>query len=138
MVAHVAAQVFTERSHQEFWIALLGVESRYESSARSPAGAVGLGQLMPQFAKDFGAACGLPDVSEKDLTDDFTNALLSACYFKSLIDSHDRSIPMALVAYNAGAYSKSLERAKAGGSPVEETSAYVTRIWIKKNQNERK
>lgn len=130
LVASVAEEVFATREHQEYWIALVGVESAYNSAARSPVGAVGLGQLMPAYAAEFGTYCGLEGIGKEHIADDYTNLMLSACYFRHLIDTNNGSIPLALVSYNAGLYSPSLRRVKAGGSPVEETSAYVTKIFI--------
>lgn len=134
MISHIAEDIFTERAHQEFWIALLGVESRYESSARSPVGAVGLGQLMPAYMKDFGKDCDLTEVTEHDAFDDYSNAYLSACYFRTLIAANGNSIPLALVSYNAGINSNSLKQVKNGGSPVQEAAAYTTKVWAKKDQ----
>jgi soluble lytic murein transglycosylase-like protein len=138
LVASVAEEVFTSREHQEYWIALLGVESAFNSAARSPVGAVGLGQLMPQYAGDFGKGCGLEGMTAADITDDFVNTHLSACYFRDLIAQQGGSVPLALVSYNAGINSPSVKRAKNGGAPVEESSAYVTKIWISRDTQTKK
>lgn len=130
LLTFIAEDVFENRLHQEFWISLIGIESRYEGSAKSHKGATGLGQLMPQYKADFGKGCGLTEVDTNDLNDDFTNAYLSACYFRDLIKAHG-TMPLALISYNAGSYSSSLKNTKAGGKPVEEASAYVTKIWVK-------
>jgi soluble lytic murein transglycosylase-like protein len=138
LVAATAEETFSSREHQEYWIALLGVESGFNSAARSPVGAVGLGQLMPQYAADFGKACGLEGITAADAADDYTNVHLSACHFRDLIAQQDGSIPLALVAYNAGANSPSIKRARNGGAPAEEPSAYVTKVWISKDTQTKK
>jgi soluble lytic murein transglycosylase-like protein len=127
MIAHIAEEVFQDRRHQEFWIALLGVESAYVGTAKSSAGAVGLGQLIPTFANDFGKDCDVPEVTADDLRDDYTNAYLSACYFRTLISANEGNIALALASYNAGQASASVKRLKAGASPVPETAGYVAK-----------
>lgn len=130
LVTAIAENSFQDRFHQEIWIALLGVESRFQGAAKSGAGAVGLGQLIPKYRQDFGKSCGLTEVDAVDLTDDYTNATLSACYFRDLIQQNGGNVPLALVSYNAGIYSPSLKNVKQGGSAVHETANYVTKIWV--------
>lgn len=132
LVTQIAESTFTERSHQEFWITLLGVESRFDGKAKSPTGAVGLGQLIPSYYRDFGKSCGLEDVDKVDLYDDYTNALLSACYFKKQIEDQGGNVPLALVAYNAGLHSKDLKKAKAGVATSLEPANYVSKVMIQK------
>jgi hypothetical protein len=134
MLDHIAMDVFVEHRHREYWIALLGVESRYDGTAKSPVGALGLGQLLPQYRNDFGKTCGIIEVAEIDVRDDYTNAYLSACYFRYLIETLGNSVPLALTAYNAGPNSHSLKSVNNGGAPVKETSDYVTKIWVKKDK----
>lgn len=134
MLTQIAQEVFTERGHQEYWIALIGVESRYESSSKSSAGAVGLGQLIPKFATGFGTTCGLTEITASDVTDDYTNAFLSACQFRALIEQFGGNIPLALCGYNAGANSSSIKRLQSGASPVEETSGYISKVWTSKEK----
>jgi soluble lytic murein transglycosylase-like protein len=134
MIADIAEDVFESREHQEYWISLIGVESGYQGTAKSSTGAIGLGQLIPSYRADFGRDCGLTEVDRADLDDDFTNAYLSACYFRTMIVNNAGSIPLAFVAYNAGPYSKDLKKAKAGASPSLEPSAYTTRALIHKDK----
>lgn len=134
MFNHIAKDVFVEPLHREYWIALLGVESGFKSSAVSNTGAIGLGQLIATYADDFGKPCGIGDLTKADLKDNYTNAYLSACYFRSLIKANNGSIPLALIAYNAGPNSKDLKAAKRGVAPGQEPSAHATKVWVKKNQ----
>lgn len=135
MIAGIANEVFKEREHKEYWIALLGVESGFDNRAKSHAGAVGIGQLMPAYRADFGKGCGITEVDKEDLQDTYTNAYLSACYFRTLIEETG-SIPLASCAYNAGLNSTDLKRAMSGIAPGQEPSAYVTKIWIAKERQE--
>lgn len=137
LLPYVADQVFQDPKHKEYWIALIGVESGYNSNAASNKGAVGLGQLLPQFVNDFSAICGMGSATAADARDDFTNAWISACWFRKLLQDYDGSVPMALIAYNAGANGKSIKAAKQGQAPVnKETSDYVAKVWLTTIRNQ--
>lgn len=133
MITQIAESTLTERSHQEFWITLLGVESRFDGKAKSPTGAIGLGQLIPSYYRDFGKSCGLEDVEKEDLHDDYTNATLSACYFKAQIEQQDGNIPLAIIAYNCGLHCADMKRAKAGLAPSgKEPSEYLNKVVLQR------
>lgn len=134
MLSGIAEQVFQNRTHQEYWISLLGVESMYDQRLKSHAGAVGLGQLMPKYYKDIAATCGIKDLPSDTVGDRYINAYLSACYFSYLIKESEGIISLALVAYNAGINSSSYKKANAGGVPVQETAGYVTKVTISKQK----
>ena len=78
-----------------FWLA--EVESSFDASARSPAGAVGLFQLTPDTARRFGLSL-LPFDQRLEPED---NARVSAQYLKYLHD-HFQDWRLALAGYNAG------------------------------------
>lgn len=77
------------------WIA--EVESSMNPSARSPAGAVGLFQLMPKTA----TSLGLSLQPEDERLDPGANARAAASYLRTLHGRFD-SWPLTLAAYNAG------------------------------------
>ena len=77
------------------WIA--EVESTFNPSARSPAGAVGLFQLMPSTAKHL----GLQIEPEDQRLDPSKNGQAAAKYLKDLYDRFD-DWPLAIAAYNGG------------------------------------
>ena len=112
------------------WLA--EVESAFNPRARSPAGARGLFQFMPDTAQAFGLRTSLPD----ERTDPEKSAHAAARLLRHL---HDRfgTWPLALAAYNAGEgrVSRALAAQKAGtfaeivpALPVE-TRLYVPKIY---------
>lgn len=95
-----------------FLDAVVRAESGYAPDAVSPAGAIGLMQLMPGTARDLGV----------DPRDPRQNILGGAAYLRQLLDRFDGDIDRALAAYNAGP--GAVER-HAGVPPYRETRAYV-------------
>ncbi|KQW22150.1 hypothetical protein ASC80_01765 [Afipia sp. Root123D2] len=78
--------------------------------AVSPAGALGLAQLMPGTARDVARGLGLGDVaalSDDDLhkrllTDGELNVRLGRSYFQQMAVRYDGNVALAAAAYNAG------------------------------------
>lgn len=98
-------------------VAVAQVESRFESTAVSDAGAKGLLQVMPTTARDLQLSADNPE----------SNVLAGARYLRRLLDRF-RSTDLALAAYNAGPTAV----ARVGGAPTGQTVTYVanvTRIW---------
>jgi len=75
---------------------LIRQESGFNERARSPAGAMGLMQLMPATARR------MERVSRAELFDPRTNIRLGTRYFSSLLERFDGDAELALAAYNAG------------------------------------
>jgi soluble lytic murein transglycosylase-like protein len=76
--------------------ALIRQESGFNERARSPAGAMGLMQLMPATARR------LERVSRQELFDPRTNVRLGVKYFSKLLDRFGGDAELALAGYNAG------------------------------------
>jgi len=96
--------------------ALVQVESAYQPRARSPKGAMGLMQLMPATARQYGVA---------DPYDPTSNIEAGIKHLKSLLQRFPKSIALALAAYNAG--EAAVLRFNAI-PPYAETRNYVSRI----------
>ena len=101
-------------------IAIVGVESGWRSAAVSPAGAQGLGQLMPATAGVLGVLA----------FDAYENLDGTARYLRRMLQqfpglSPEARVVRALASYNAGPAAV----ARAGGVPaIPETRTYVARV----------
>ena len=95
--------------------AVVHVESAFDAQARSPKGALGLMQLMPATAAQYGVS---------DPFDAWQNLHAGARHLSKLLDMFgDRDL--ALAAYNAGA---GAVRRHGGIPPFPETQAYVRKV----------
>lgn len=119
-----AAQAFSIDS--ELIHAVISVESGYRVQARSPRGAAGLMQLMPETAKEYGAS---------DPFDPAQNINGGARYLKYLLDKYDNRLETALAAYNAG--EKALARHGGKVPPFRETLRYVELVRERYLRNQR-
>jgi len=94
--------------------AVIQVESNYERRARSRKGAMGLMQLMPATARQYGV---------KNPYDPASNIEAGVKHLKSLLERFPLSL--ALAAYNAG---EEAVRRFSGVPPYPETRSYVAKI----------
>lgn len=78
-------------------MALIRQESAFNERARSPAGAVGLMQVMPRTARLIEHTRRRPN-----LWDPNNNVRIGSKYFSSLLKRYDGDTELALAAYNAG------------------------------------
>lgn len=85
------------------WVyAIARKESAFMPDIRSPAGAIGLMQLMPATAAEVAEDLGLPKPSTEDLTDPTLSIRLGTAYLRTLLDRFDGHHVLATAAYNAG------------------------------------
>jgi len=124
-----------EQLPSELIYAVMRQESGFRPSVRSPAGALGLLQLMPNTAERVAGEMGWPEVG--DLTEPRTNISLGAHYLKRLLELFGNDWALAVAAYNAGPEAVSLwARARADVPtdifasliPYAETRSYVQRV----------
>ena len=117
--------------------ALMREESALDPRALSPAGAIGLTQLMLPTAQQVARQLRLAKPSRASLTDASLNIRLGSRYLGELVRRFDGSVALALAAYNAGggAVSRWLEQRRGleldefvEEIPVEETRGYVKRV----------
>jgi hypothetical protein len=128
ILSKVAMAEFSNFEQRELWIAVIANESKFNPKAKSHAGAIGIGQVMPGSAKWYGEKCGIEDVEEGDLYDIRINALVSACIFREILKSVDGSPSLSLVAYNAGQFSKDVKNIDKLTSINTESANYVAKI----------
>lgn len=84
-----------------FTHAVIRQESMFKADAKSPAGARGLMQLMPETAKGVARNIGLR-YKEKNLRDPSYNLRLGTTFIQKQLASFDGSYVLALAGYNAG------------------------------------
>ncbi len=97
-----------------FYRANIEVESAYDPSALSPVGAIGLGQLMPETARDLG-------VDPHDMAENLDG---SARYLLMVLEQFGDPA-LALAAYNAGPEAVTRH---GGIPPFRETQGHVARV----------
>jgi soluble lytic murein transglycosylase-like protein len=97
--------------------AVIQVESAYNARASSPKGAMGLMQLMPATARQFGVINAYNPAE---------NVRAGVTYLRQLLDRYGNNEELALAAYNAGPGAV----AKYGETipPYRETRDYVTKV----------
>lgn len=103
--------------------AVIRAESAYNPKAISSAGAVGLMQLMPATAAQYGV---------KDLTNPDENVRAGSLYLKKQLE-HFKDLSLALAAYNAGG--NAVRRYGNTIPPFPETQRYVRKVLNFYRQN---
>jgi len=117
--------------------ALMREESALDPRIVSPAGAVGLTQLMLPTAQSVAVRLKLRKPSRTDLMEAPLNLRLGAQYLGELVRKYDGEVSLALAAYNAGG--GAVAHWKEGRAdlpldefieeiPVDETRGYVKRV----------
>ncbi|QKK06622.1 MAG: lytic transglycosylase domain-containing protein [Pseudomonadota bacterium] len=126
--------------------ALIRQESNFETTAKSPAGALGLMQLMPATAGQTRVKLGIPRPAngvDALLSDPAYNIMLGTTYLEQMLDRYNGSAVMAVAAYNAGPgrvdrWLKEMGDPRSAGDeamidwiemiPIYETRNYVQRV----------
>lgn len=104
--------------------AVVYTESRFRADARSPAGALGLMQLLPETGEAIALRTGGDRLVVADLFDPELNVRYGSWYLRELLRKyHDRRT--ALAAYHAGQGNVDSWRARGVGIQFAETRAYV-------------
>ena len=107
--------------------AVIEQESKFNASARSSTGAIGLMQLQPATAKGIAIHTGGNNFVLADLDNPEINVRYGSWYLRHLLDKyHDERL--ALAAYNAGQANVDDWRSKGEDIQFSETRAYVSRV----------
>src|SRR5437660_8304027 len=97
---------------------IMAAESNFDCNALSDKGAVGLMQLMPETAAEYGADPAVPE----------QNVQAGAGYLRTLLDRYSKNrdcLKRTIAAYNAGP--GNVDKYK-GIPPFKETRSYVKRV----------
>lgn len=107
--------------------AVIYQESKFDATAKSSSGAIGLMQLTPATAKGIAIRTGGSHFHTEDLLNPEINIRYGAWYLADLFQKY-RNESLALAAYNAG--QGNVDRWQAEGKPIQfpQTRAYVTRV----------
>ena len=97
--------------------AVMQVESGFNPYARSPKGAMGLMQLMPATAKQYGV---------RNAFNPAENVRAGVAYLRGLLDRYENNEELALAAYNAGP--GAVDKHGQTVPPYRETQSYVSQI----------
>ena len=117
-------------------------ESQFDQVVRSPAGALGLMQLMPATAREVARKNGIEHSQDLLTSNPRHNIELGSFYLGELLRRFDGAAPMAIAAYNAGpsrvnGWVKEFGDPRAGQIdwidwieliPIYETRNYVQRV----------
>ena len=83
-------------------LAVIHVESRFDTYAISPKDALGLMQLLPSTGEELAPIVGVEWHGPQTLFDPVANVRLGVAYLRQLTDRYNGSVRTALVAYNWG------------------------------------
>lgn len=95
---------------------IIKAESNYNPTAVSPKGAIGLMQLMPSTARQYGVA---------NIYDPEDNVLGGTKYLKDLTSLYQKNLDLVLAAYNAG---QEAVNKYQGIPPYQETIEYIEKV----------
>lgn len=110
---------FSARQHgvdPKLALAVARTESGLETASISPAGAVGVMQLMPETARDLGV---------RNINDPRENVDGGVRYLRQMLNTFNGDVVKAVAAYNAG---PEAVRNYGGVPPYAETKSYVAKV----------
>jgi soluble lytic murein transglycosylase len=127
-----------KRKIDRSWIyGLARAESAFIEDVKSPAGALGLMQVMPKTGAATAKRIGLKGFKTYKLTQAKTNIPIGTAYMKQMLDKFNGNIILATASYNAGPHRVNKWLPKQGCAepdvwieqiPFNETRKYVRRV----------
>lgn len=119
-------------------LAIIRSESAFIADARSPAGALGLMQVMPRTARETAKRIGMRYSGAKMLYDPRRNVAIGTAYLERMLARYSGNFAMAAAAYNAGAHRvRQWQRGTCVDAerwidtiPFTETRRYVRRAYF--------
>ncbi len=126
-----------ELSIDPAWVfAVMRQESAFSADARSPAGAMGLMQLMPRTARLVARHTNTRYRSRRQLYNADLNIQLGSAYLRRLLDQLDEHPALATAAYNAGPHRVKRWLPKDSAMPsdlwIESVPFHETRDYLKR------
>ena len=120
------------------WVyGLVRAESAFIEDVRSPAGAIGLMQVMPRTGRLTARNIGLKHFRTSKLKQAETNIPIGSAYMKQMLEKFNGNMVLATAAYNAGPHRVTKWLPKNGCEepdvwveqiPFNETRKYVSRV----------
>ena len=133
-IKHIAHNKQLDPAHV---YAVIRQESAFNKDARSPAGAMGLMQLMPKTGLATARKYNIPLGNTRLLYQPDKNIAIGSAYLQQVMEQYDKNIVLASAAYNAGPHRvdrwlpENDEQAADSWIaliPYRETRTYVQRI----------
>jgi len=112
-------------------LAVVHVESRYDTYAVSDKAAMGLMQILPSTGEWLAGQVGVEWQGPQTLFDPIANVRLGVAYLRMLLDRYDGNLSAALVAYNWGPAHVD-GRLREGGSLPATYSDLVMRAYARR------
>ncbi|MDY0029025.1 MAG: lytic transglycosylase domain-containing protein [Pseudobdellovibrionaceae bacterium] len=110
--------------------AIIRQESQFDTEARSPAGALGLMQLMPATAKETANKLGIAHQTSWLTENPEHNIILGATYIDTLTGRFANGLPMAIAGYNAGPSRVSGWISEFGDPRIKNAGNYDQDVWV--------
>jgi soluble lytic murein transglycosylase len=130
-------QASANRIDPAWMYAIVRQESAFMADARSPAGALGLMQIMPSTGRRIGRSLSKPLGNRLQLLDADVSLEFGSTYLRTLLDQLDENPILAAAAYNAGPHRverwRPAERNMSAdlwieNVPFRETREYLRRV----------
>lgn len=134
--AHITAQAQTHDLNPAWVYGILRQESGFVTDARSPVGALGLMQIMPQTGQLIARRLKTRLKRSEQLLQPATNITFGTAYLRMVLNTHNNNAVLATAAYNAGSGRVKRWRPREGlaadvwieSIPYKETREYVKRV----------